>query len=189
MAKKPLGRGWELTVYYTAVESFHTQGQFIAVRGCLEMGCEKETELGSFPETFVKAVHDEGTGRITNGPHVGKYLCWSSGSGYWVDTIPRDAQETALIPWVSAAADRRVMPYGKTFRVIDCGKDDTDGSDIDPKTCELLKRASWKIMDRFEPGLGGRKHLDLYIGEEDRPDFINSSPKEISVKSAQISID
>jgi hypothetical protein len=179
---------WKLTVYYTAVESFHHQ-RSVKVYGCREMGCRWKATLGQYPADFVKAVKDEGTGRITHGEHSGKYLCWSKHDGYWLDTIPRNAQDTALNPWESAAADPSVMNYGSTFQVIDCGVDDTDSSEINAKTCTQIKSARWKIVDRFEPGLGGKNHLDLYIGEEDQDDFIKSSPKMISVKAATISFD
>lgn len=179
---------WKLTVYYTAVESYHHQRK-VRVAGCREMGCRWKSVIGDYPADFVKAVKDEGTGRITRGENAGKYLCWSKSDGYWLDTIPRNAHDTALTPWESAAADSSVMSYGSTFHVVDCGVDDTDGSDINAKTCAQIKNVQWKIADRFEQGLGGRNHLDLYIGEEDQDDFVNSSPKMISAKFATISFD
>jgi hypothetical protein len=179
---------WNLTVYYTAVESFH-HGRKVMVRGCMEMECEHKGTIGIFPASFVKAVKDEGTGRITSGNYAGKYLCWSKRDGYWLDSEPREAEGTSLIPWVSAAADSDVLTYGTTFKIEKCGVDDTDESEIDSEMCKKMKDAHWRISDRFEPGLGGSRHIDLYIGEEDRPDFISSSPKVISVKSASISID
>jgi hypothetical protein len=179
--------GWNLTVYYTAVESFH-HGIDTKIRGCEEMGCERKRWLGSFPKDFVQAVQDEGAGRITIGEHAGKYLCWSKNDGYWIDTEPKDAEGGALIPWLSAAADPKVMNFGAQFKVEDCGRDDTDGSAISAKVCDQIKSATWKVMDRFEPGLGGERHLDLYIGEEDQPDFVASSPKVVSVKSAAIKL-
>jgi hypothetical protein len=179
---------WKITVYYTAVESFH-HGKKVRVRGCREMGCRLKSILGEYPADFVKAVKDEGTGKITSGDHAGKYLCWSRQDGYWLDTAPRDAQGTSLSPWESAAADSNVMSFGTGFQVVDCGVDDMDGAEINPQTCTQIKNARWKISDRFELGLGGRNHLDLYIGEEDQEDFINKSPKVISAKSASISFD
>lgn len=179
---------WKITVYYTAVESFH-HSKMVRVRGCPEMGCRWKSSLGDYPAGFVKAVTDEGTGRITSGEHAGKYLCWSKQDGYWLDSAPRDAEGTALSPWESAAADSNVMSYGTGFQVTDCGVDDMDGTEINPPTCARIKTARWKISDRFELGLGGHKHLDLYIGEEDQEDFVNKSPKVISAKSASISFD
>jgi hypothetical protein len=153
------------------------------------MGCDRKESLGSYPNDFTRAVKSEGTGRITSGNYAGKYLCWSEHSGYWIDDIPKNAEGDALVPWVSAAADADVLNYGVVFRVIACGKDDTDGSDIAPAVCERIKSSHWKIMDRFEADLGGKRHIDLYIGEEDQNDFVQKSPKEISVKSASISLD
>lgn len=179
---------WNLTVYYTAVESLH-HGRAMTLKGCSEMGCDHKEIIGHYPMDFLRAVQEEGTGRITSGEYAGKYLCWSKRDGYWVDTVPKDAQDAALTPWISAAADVSVMDFGTTFHVQNCGKDDEDGEDIDPNICSKLKNAHWKITDRFEPGLGGKHHLDLYIGEEDQEDFVNSSPKVISVKSASVVID
>ncbi|MFL5812216.1 MAG: hypothetical protein ACJ763_01455 [Bdellovibrionia bacterium] len=179
---------WKITVYYTAVESFHHHKK-TKVRGCSEMGCRWKSNLGEYPADFVKAVKDEGTGRITSGEHAGKYLCWSRHDGYWLDSAPRDASGKALTSWESAAADSSVMSFGTGFQVVDCGVDDMDGAEINPQTCAQIKNVRWKITDRFEAGLGGRNHLDLYIGEEDQEDFVNKSPKVISAKSASISFD
>ncbi len=179
---------WNITVYYTAVEKFH-HGRQAKVLGCPEMGCDQKSIIGTFPYEFLRIVQEEGTGRISDGKYSGRYLCWSGGSGFWLDSAPRDAQGGSLKPWVSAAADADVMNFGATFRILNCGKDDTDNSDIDPSTCNRLKGSPWTITDRFEKGLGGKHHLDLYIGEEDQENFIKSSPKVISVKSATISIE
>jgi hypothetical protein len=179
---------WNLTVYYTAVESFH-HGRVSRLKGCVEMGCDRKETIGSYPSDFVRVVQEEGTGRITSGEYAGKYLCWSKRDGYWIDKEPKDAQGGALTPWVSAAADVSVMDFGTTFHVQNCGKDDENGEEINGDTCARLKTAHWRITDRFEPGLGGKHHLDLYIGEEDQEDFVNSSPKVISAKAALISVD
>ena len=37
--------------------------------------------------------------------------------------------------------------------------------------CRQLSTPDWAIRDAFTPGLGGRHHLDLYIGRESGPHF------------------
>lgn len=162
--------GWLVTVYYTAVESYH-DGESTPVTGCPRLDCERGDEpLGSYPADFVAAVRDEGTGRITSGPHAGRYLNWSHGTGYWLDEAPRDSHGEPLLPFVSAAADAEVLPRGREVRVVDCGTAE-DGSPIEPEVCARLTAPTWEIRDEFTPGLGGERHLDLYLGEETGPDF------------------
>jgi hypothetical protein len=187
-AAAALSGGWRLTVYYTAVERFHG-GAPQAVFGCPVLACENGSDyLGTFPHDFVQAVMDEGTGRITSGEHAGAYLNWSIGVGYWLDADPRDARGQPLVPYVSAAADPGV-PFGTPLRVLDCGVDDTTGSaeDVDPAFCDRLKAAEWVVRDRFTAGTVGR-HLDLYIGLEDRPDFVDTSSKVISTERATVEL-
>jgi hypothetical protein len=161
----PAGGGWTVTVYYTAVESFHT-GTPVQVTGCTKIDCTHgDADLGTYPKDFVQAVHDEGTGRTTGG----KYLNWSYDTGYWLDDAPRDTAGRPLQPFASAAADPAVMRADTAFTITDCGSDPPD-----PAVCAKLKAARWTIADEFTPGLGGEKHLDLYIGEETGPRFTDS---------------
>ena len=97
--------GYEVTVYYTAVESFHTDGA-VAVIGCLVRDCARGSErLGSYPASFVNAVRGEGTGRITSGVHAGRYLNWSYDVGYWLDDVAVDSFGGSLVPFSSSAGD------------------------------------------------------------------------------------
>lgn len=176
-----VSEGWKLTVYYTAVENFHT-GPLVEVRGCLTMGCRTQAVIGEYPQDFVDRVKNEGTGRITSGAHASKYLNWSHDTGYWLDTAPRDAYGNALIPFVSSAADPGVLARGSRFQIAECGRG------ADPAFCRELKQAQWQVTDQFTPGYGGEKHLDLYIGEEDQPNFENQSPKYTTLIDAILSI-
>ncbi|WP_461033748.1 RlpA-like double-psi beta-barrel domain-containing protein [Streptomyces mayteni] len=161
---------WLVTVYYTAVESYH-DGESVPVTGCPRLDCAHGTEdLGDHPTDFVAAVRDEGTGRLTTGPYAGRYLNWSHDTGYWLDVAPRDSYGRPLEPFVSAAADGEVLPRGRTLRVADCGTAE-DGSAIEPDVCARLTAATWEIRDEFTPGLGGERHLDVYLGEETGPGF------------------
>lgn len=180
--------GWNVTVYYTAVESFH-HGTAVAVIGCPVQDCERgHTALGSYPADFVQAVRDEGTGRITTGPHTGGYLNWADDAGYWLDTVPADARGQRLLPWRSAAVDASVAPFGAAVAVLACGVDSASGDQIDPAVCRRLMTSSWLVTDRFTEGLGGAQHVDLYIGEEDRPGFAAASPKVVDVAGAAVRV-
>lgn len=163
--------GWEVTVYYTAVESFHDDDP-VEVRGCPTIDCTRGDDLlGSWPEGFVTAVQDEGTGRITSGEQAGRYLNWASSEGYWLDDAPRDAQGRPLEPMRSAAADG--IADGTRVRVVECGTG-YEGVPVPPSVCERLRGGDWEIRDEFTPGLGGDRHIDLYLGEEDVADFTSS---------------
>ncbi|MDG6101353.1 hypothetical protein Daura_40190 [Dactylosporangium aurantiacum] len=159
--------GWEVTVYYTAVADLHG-GASQQVTGCPTIDCRKgrdQRDLGTFPASFVKAVKDEGTGRTADG----RYLNWSYDTGYWMDTAPRDTAGRPLVPWVSAAADGDVLPAGTRFSVLRCGT-----AEVTAAVCARLKAPTWTVVDEFTPGLGGSKHVDVYIGEETGPGFTGS---------------
>ncbi|SDN96185.1 hypothetical protein [Lentzea jiangxiensis] len=160
--------GWQVTVYYTAVEAFHG-GPAVPVRGCPVIDCENgEDLLGTFPQSFAKAVRDEGTGRTADG----RYLNWSHDSGYWLDTEPRDSFGRPLRPFVSAAADG--VRTGSRVKLISCGRT-PEGGEVDAAVCRKLASSAWEITDEFTPGLGGDRHIDLYLGEETGPDFTGSA--------------
>jgi hypothetical protein len=184
----PATTGWRVTVYYTAVERFHT-GPLTAVTGCPVQDCEQGHDaLGSYPRDFVQAVQDEGTGRITSGPHAGRYLNWSEGTGYWLDRVPADARGQRLVPWSSAAVDSTVATFGAAVRVLGCGRDAENGDSIDTGFCHRLIASRWTVRDRFTAGLGGRRHIDLYIGEEDQRGFADRSPKVVDTAGARVQV-
>lgn len=160
---------WTATVYYTAVEAYHT-GQPTSVAGCPNIDCAHGTaDLGTYRADFVEAVRAEGTGRATSG----RYLNWSHDIGFWLDHAPRDAYGQPLRPFESAAADPAVLPAGTRFTIIDCGHD-TDGAPISATVCTRLRQAEWTVTDQFTPGLGGQRHVDMYIGEQTGPRFTES---------------
>lgn len=153
--------GWTATVYYTAVEDYHS-GRAVRVTGCPTLECSRgHADLGSYPADFVSAVRDEGTGRTASG----RYLNWSYDTGYWLDSAPRDSTGRALRPFESAAADPGVLARGTRFVVLACGEDE-GGDPVDPAVCARLRQVRWTVTDEFTPGLGGAHHIDLYIGEE-----------------------
>jgi len=176
-------QGIEVTVYYTAVESFHS-GSSQTVRGCTIRDCAfGNSDLGTYPRSFVQAVQDEGTGRITSGASAGRYLNWSYDVGYWLDTIPSDSYGAALVPMVTAAADSDVAHRGQRFRLVAPLLQDDGEPLADPFASQILG-ATWTVNDEFTPGLGGAAHIDIYIGEEDRVDFTGTSPKYMTLHNA-----
>ena len=161
--------GWTVTVYYTAVERFHS-GATTAVTGCLKLDCENgHDSLGTYPASFVQAVQDEGTGLMKDG----RYLNWSEDVGYWLDVAPRDSHGNALRPFESAAADADVLAAGTRFTIADCGTAE-DGGAIPEDVCRRLRESHWEITDEFTTGLGGSRHVDVYLGEETGPGFTDS---------------
>lgn len=172
--------GWLVTIYYTAVESFH-HGDPVDVTGCPVLDCNSgSAPLGTYPSSFVAAVREEGTGRITAGPHSGEYLNWSAGVGYWLDVAPRDAYGDPLLPFTTAAAE--AIPAGTDIRVRDCGTGRVGG-----QVCGRLQGGDWRVHDLFTPGLGGDRHIDLYIGEQDRPAFTDS-PMYATLRHATVAV-
>lgn len=179
-----VSRGWEVTVYYTAVQSFH-HGPPARVTGCPTIDCVNgDDDLGTYPSDFVAAVHDEGTGLITDGDSAGRYLNWSSDTGYWLDSAPRDTLGRPLLPFRSAAADG--LADGTPVRLLRCGRQD-DRSAVPVDVCTALSRPQWQIRDAFTPGLGGDHHIDLYLGRETGPDFTDG-PMYITLVGAVLRI-
>ncbi|MCE7002147.1 hypothetical protein LWC34_04795 [Kibdelosporangium philippinense] len=178
--------GWFVTVYYTAVEKYHVEPAE-SVRGCPRSECERgDAPLGEYPKGFVDAVQAEGTGRITSGPNAGRYLNWSHDLGYWLDDAPRDSRGGRLEPFASAAADPSVLAAGTNFTIADCGTLDS-GEKLSDEQCDRIRSAHWTVRDEFTPGLGGPQHIDIYIGEEQGPDF-TSSPWYLSLKNAVLAL-
>jgi hypothetical protein len=95
--------------------------------------------------------------------------------GYWLDTIPANAYGNALVPFQTAAADLDVLSRGIRFKLVAPLVQD-DGTPLDTASANRLLSAEWNVQDQFTPGAGGARHLDLYIGEEDRPDFTETNP-------------
>ncbi|HEY2706210.1 MAG TPA: hypothetical protein VGL20_21210 [Candidatus Dormibacteraeota bacterium] len=185
----PAPAGWRLTVYYTAVESFHT-GTPVAVTGC-DLNADEcsngTTQLGNYPADFVARVKDEGTGRITQkGSYRGRYLAWDAQGGFSIDTSASDANGNPLRPFVSAAADEGV-PLGTHLRVLDCGLDSTTGRPPAAADCGRLSGPDWVVDDRSGKAAGSRE-IDLYAGEEDRPNFENTVSYVIATVNARTSL-
>jgi hypothetical protein len=160
-------QGWEVTVYYSAVEHLHG-GPIKKVNGCLHRGCETRLEyIGYYPSDFVDAVEFLGSGLLEHGPHDGRYLNWSPKEGFWVDLVPRDSAGGILVPFVSAAAPPAVLGAGSTFEVADCGRR-RDGSAVPKMTCDALSAPLWTVADEIdpEPGVDEGQQVSLFVGDE-----------------------
>lgn len=185
VAERVTEPAWRVTVYYTAVESYHHDAT-VRVVGCREQRCEHGTdELGRYPRGFVAAVREEGTGRITSGPHAARYLNWSHNVGYWLDDAPRDAQGRPLVAMRSAAADG--IPDGTRLRMLACGRLDS-GDPVPAPVCRAFRGATWEIRDQFTPGHGGDNHIDLYLGEESEPDYTTSAALYVALADARFDL-
>lgn len=180
--------GFRLTTYYTAVERFH-HGRSVPVTGCLRPSCPDDSSaLGSYPADFLSLVRLEGAGRVTSGPHAGRFLNWSYAVGYWIDTVPRDEHGHELQSFTTAAADAGALPRGTRFHVADCGHDRSSGDPIVAATCRRLQSAAWTVTDTFTPGYGGPRHVDLYVGEEDRPHFASTAQVLVDAAAARLRV-
>ena len=161
--------GWAITVYYTVAEDYHG-GAPTRVIGCPRLDCTRgHDDLGTYPAEFVARVRTEGTGVTV----AGRYLNWSYDTGFWLDTAPRGTDGNPLEPYVSAAADPDVLAHGTRFTVADCGRQD-DGSPPPRAVCATFQRPRWRIDDEFTPGLGGARHIDVYVGREPGPGYTDS---------------
>lgn len=171
--------GWRLTVYYTPVASYYS-GAPQTVTGCSDLQCtNRNVTLGTFPSDFVQTVQTEGTGKIG----ANRYLNWSIDVGYWLDTLPRDAQGNPLLPYRSAAADPSI-PFGSTFKIATCGADTATGTPTSASACSTYQWPTWQVTDRFSVGSVGA-HVDLYIGEQTSANFA-AGPTIIDASGATI---
>lgn len=182
-----LSEDWHLTVYYTAVESFHRETP-VAVSGCPTTDCAHgSTDLGTYPGDFVDAVRNEGTGRITSGRNAGSYLNWSYDVGFWLDSIAATSWHTPLRPFVSSASGDAQLPRGATFHVASACTQVVES--VESQVCRLLHSTTWIVDDEFTPGLGGSKRVDVYIGEENQEAFESTSPRFIDVEDLTLWVD
>lgn len=175
---------WKLTVYYTPVEKYHA-GDMQQILGCTQSSCaEGQVSLGEHPSSFLEIVRLEGVGRLTEGTYAGSYLHWTPQMGYWLTAAPLDAQGNTLIPFRSAASDATVK-FGTEFKIVDCGVRLPGGQSLSWATCEQIMNRQWVVTDRFHDD-SKPKHIDLYIGEEDRENFLYSNPFVFSLEKANI---
>lgn len=182
--------GWTLLAIFTAVESYHLDGDAQQVRGCA-LGAARTcgngtSDLGTYPGDFVTAVEEEGTGRITTGRYVGNYLAWDSVRGFSLDTMPLDDNGAPLRAFASAAADDGI-PLMTHIGVLDCGVDTATLEPLPPSICTRFSTPDWVVVDRSGDAAGSHS-LSLYVGEEDRPDFDFATAYVTTTTSARVTL-
>jgi hypothetical protein len=171
----PVTGGWHLTVYYTPVESYHPSARR-AISDCAG------EYLGQHSLDFLERVQIEGFGRMIAPVHGDGYLGWSFDRQCWFRaSTPVGSGDRPLQAWVSTAASPTV-PAGTRVQVISCG------GDIQAGACTRVKRAAWTVDDRCSVGCQDSRHLDLYIGEEDQPDFESASPNYFDSQGAVVKL-
>jgi hypothetical protein len=166
---------WEIEVYYTPVESFH-HGAPQTIKGCgptAPSSCSNgSTPLGTYPSDFLQAVQSNDDGRITSGPYTGKFLSWDDTDGWSIDDANLEDTGKPMQPWVTAAAPDGIA-FGTRFQVLSCGVDIDKGSPANPSVCAELMNAHWVVGDNTGSPAGTRD-IELYVGEENAPNFENS---------------
>jgi len=167
--------GWRLTVYYTPVESYHG-GAREAISGC------QGENLGSHSHDFLARIQIEGFGRLSD-PVTGRgYLGWDFGRHCWsLAAGPVGASDRPLRSWVSAAAHPSIA-IGTRLVIRYCG------SGVDSSVCDHVRAAHWVVDDRCSIGCSNPKHLDLYIGEEDRANFEEDNPNYFEATGATVAL-
>jgi len=166
--------GWHLTVYYTPVESYHGPPQS-SITDC------SGAALGRHSAEFLDRVRTEGFGRIVTPLRGFSYLGWDFDRGCWFTAgTPVGADDRPLQPWGSTAAPASIA-VGRRLRVVGCG------TNVDAAACARVMGAAWTVDDRCI-GCGDPRHLDLYVGEEDRPNFEQDSPNYFDAHEAVVAL-
>jgi hypothetical protein len=172
----PPARGtgsWHLTVYYTPVESYHGP-PLSSIADC------SGRSLGRHSSEFLNHVQTEGFGRLTIPLQKASYLGWDFDRHCWfLASTPVGSDDRPLRAWVSMAAPSTVS-LGTSVRIDGCG------SGADAGVCARLRGAAWVVADRFSADPNDPQHLDLYVGEEDQPDFEDESPNYFDVHQATV---
>ena len=166
--------GWHLTVYYTPVESYHGP-PLKPIADCSGLA------IGKHSLDFLDRVQVEGFGRFVTPIDGSRYLGWDFDHRCWfLARRPVGVGDRPLREWVSAAAASS-FATGTGVRVMSCG------SNVNEIVCARVRGAAWVVEDHCG-GCGDPKHLDLYVGEEDRPDFEDLSPSYFDTRGAVVAL-
>jgi len=167
--------GWHLTVYYTPVETFHGPPRK-SISDCAGR------QLGEHSADFLAHVQTEGFGRVVAPIQKQSYLGWNfDGRCWFMAATPVGSNDRPLRAWVSTAAPAN-LAAGMGVRVVSCG------TDVDTAVCARVKAAAWTVDDRCSYGCTDPRHLDLYVGEEDRPHFEDQSPDYFDAHGAVVTL-
>jgi 3D (Asp-Asp-Asp) domain-containing protein len=181
---KPASGDWTLTVYWTPVEREYPRASLERLTSC-----DAAIDLGMHDSGFVDDVAGrngkpaQGWGRVATPLANGdEYIGWDEGRECFVTSAaPRDAIGKELVPFVTMAGDPSVVKPGTLVHITDCGTD--TGAAVDPHVAARLTGSSWVVTDT---GVTGR-HLDMYIGEQDRAEMA-ASPFYVSLEGAALQL-
>lgn len=166
--------GWHLTVCYTPVESYHGP----PLKPISDCGGRV---LGKHSLDVLDRVQTEGFGRFGTAIQGKRYVGWDFDRRCWFMGItPVGVRDRPLRAWVSTAAPL-TLAAGTGVRVVSCG------SDVEAIVCARVKAAAWIVEDHCA-ACSDPRHLDLYIGEEDRLDFEDLSPSYFDAHGAVVAL-
>ena len=163
--------GYLITSYWTVKEEFY-RGEKIPVKD------SSGRLLGYYRRDFVEDVMIEGWGKGDGVKNDGTYLGYDPELGFIKSTEPLDAYGSPLIPWKTVAASTNLRK-GTIIRIVGFIADE----EVSEKVVHMLLNSEFVVSDR-SPSITGR-HIDIYVGEQDRPDM-NESPYALYVKNATI---
>ena len=162
--------GYLITSYWTVREEFY-RGEKVLVRD------SSGKLLGYYRSDFLEDVMVEGWGKGDGIGNDGSYLGYDPELGFIKSPEPLDAYGSPLIPWKTVAA----LPHlrkGTIILIIGF----TSSEELSEDVIDKLLTSRFTVSDRG--GLTGR-HIDIYIGEQDRADM-NESPYALYIQNATI---
>ena len=162
--------GYLITSYWTVREEFY-RGEKVPVRD------SSGKLLGYYRSDFLEDVMVEGWGKGDGIRNDGSYLGYDPELGFIKSPEPLDAYGSPLIPWKTVAAPPHLRK-GTIITIIGF----TSSEELSEDIIDKLLTNRFMVSDRG--GLTGR-HIDIYIGEQDRADM-NESPYALYIQNATI---
>ena len=163
--------GYLITSYWTVREEFY-HGEKIPVRD------SSGALLGYYKRDFIEDVMVEGWGKGDGVGNDGTYLGYDPELGFLKSPEPLDAYGSPLIPWRAIAAPPQIMRWTAVFIAnFDAGEE------VAEEVGSKLLSSVFVVTDRG-PSVVGR-HIDIYVGEQDRPDM-NESPYALYIQNATV---
>ena len=163
--------GYLITSYWTVREEFY-RGEKVPVRD------SSGKLLGYYRRDFLEDVMVEGWGKGDGVGNDGSYLGYDPELGFIKSPEPLDAYGSPLIPWKTVAAPTHLRK-GTIILIIGF----TSSEELSEDVIDKLLTSKFMISDRGA-SLTGR-HIDIYVGEQDRADM-NESPYALYIQNATI---
>jgi len=162
--------GYLITSYWTVREEFY-RGEKVPVRD------SSGKLLGYYRRDFLEDVMVEGWGKGDGVGNDGSYLGYDPELGFIKSPEPLDAYGSPLIPWKTVAAPTHLRK-GTIILIIGF----TSSEELSEDVIDKLLTSKFMISDRGA-SLTGR-HIDIYVGEQDRADM-NESPYALYIQNAR----